>query len=65
MFFIQDDRLTKGGRDLDGKEDRRNSAKKPLIMTLMTMTMTMKMKMMNTKVKMEMMMMMMIDDDDG
>lgn len=62
MFFIRDDRLTKGGRDLDGKEDRRNSAKKPLIMTLMTMTMTMKM--MNTKVKMEMMMMM-IDDDDG
>lgn len=59
MFFIRDDRLTKGGRDLDGKEDRRNSAKKPLIMTLMTMTMMMKM--MNTKVKMKMMMM--IDDD--
>lgn len=63
MFFIRDDRLTKGGRDLDDKEDRRNSAK-PLIMTLMTMTM----KMMNTKVKVKMkmeMMMMMIDDDDG
>lgn len=61
MFFIRDDRLTKGGRDLDGKEDRRNSVKKPLIMTLMTMTMTMKM--MNTKVKVKMEMMMMIDDD--
>lgn len=43
-FFIRDNRLKKGGGDLNDKGDRRNlCAKKPLIIMMMTMKMRMKM----------------------